>query len=360
MTLIALTLNHGYPIMMGDLLISSKQSTGDMELPTFVNGTGKLFFNKENRPVGLSQKLYVINDRLCVGVGGRKDQMRTFLKRLKALYGDHNFDDKDLFDYVEKYPQEDRTGLFAIVLKSQIVNGEIEFSARCLGEMYVLENKWYQKIISAGSGASQFIDFTQTNPKFGTDLEGTEALLYMNQSLIAYWLGQEVSRGESLSNLWGAGYEMITFKDGRFIKLDEYTVVLLTGEFGTGIKYQPAPFSTMLVNYQNDVLVIRTILHNEEKVFFARSIVDDREEIEINYREPKYEVLMIIYILTDVDTNIEYTPCVIRPRNINERGKSPIIFERVNGRLQMGTHPKTDEYILEKVLRSKRAASTQH
>jgi len=346
MTLIALTLNHGYPVMMADLLISSPDSDGVIELPTFIKGTGKMFANmKKSKPLGLKQKLYIINDRLCVALGGRGDQMRTFLKRLKAIYGSNDFDDDDFLKFIETYPDDESNGLFAIVLKCQLINGVVDFAVRSIGNLHLIDNERYDKVIAGGSGTKQFIDFIQTNPKFGSYITNTDALLTMNQYLISYWLGQEISRAESLSNYWGGGYEMIIFEDDKFVKL-EYTVVFLVGRFGKDIEFEAAPVSTMMINYQDEVFIIRVFANNVEKIFAIPSIIDERDSFQVLDNEPKHETLLMSYILEDVDMNIESTPTIVFPRNKNEFDKSPIVFKRVGNKLQLHLDSRVDERIL--------------
>jgi hypothetical protein len=351
MTLIALTVNHGYPIMMADLLISSPKSDGAIEIPTFVKGTGKMFANmKQSKPCGLTQKLYIINDRLCVALGGSGDQMYTFLRRVKAIYGDNNFDDIDLLRFIETYPKDESNDLIAIVLKSQQIDGVFDFAVRCVGNLHLIDNERYTKVVAGGSGAKQFLDFIQTNPTFATDISDTDALLVMNQYLISYWLGQEVARAESLLNHWGAGYEMIIFDNGRFVKLDEYTVVLLVGKFGKGIEFEAAPISTMMVNYQEDVLIIRVFANDEEKVFPVPSIINEQDSIEVVDIEPKHATLLITYILEDVDKNMQYFPTVVLPRNKNEINQSPIVFKRIGDKLQLYQDSRADTHVLNSIV----------
>jgi len=347
MTLIALTINYGYPIMMADLLISSSDSDGEIELPTFVKGAGKLFTDmKGSRPLGLKQKLYVVNDRLCVALGGRGDQMRTFLKRITTFYGSTDFRDDELITFVENYPAEESNELIAIVLKSRQDDNGYTFAVRCIGGLRMIENDRYEKVIAGGSGARQFLEFIQTNPKFGTDITNSDALLVMNQYLISYWLGREVARVDSLSNYWGAGFEMIVFENGKFVKLEEYTVVLLVGRFGNGIEFEAAPISTMMIAYQENVLIIRVFANNIEKLFAIPSILDDREWVEVIDRDAKHSTLLMTYILENIDNNTEHFPTIVLPRNVNEFDKTPIVFKRVGSMLQLHKDRKADDYIL--------------
>lgn len=168
----------------------------------------------------------------------------------------------------------------------------------------------------------------------------------MNQYLISYWLGREIAHVDSLSNYWGAGYEMIVFGDGKFLKLEEYTIVLLTGKFGRGIKLEPAPISTMMVAYQGNVLMIRVFANNIEKLFAIPSILDDRVEVEVIDRDAKHSTLLMTYILENVDNNTEHFPTIALPCNVNEFDKTPIVFKRVGKKLQLHIDRKTNDWIL--------------
>jgi hypothetical protein len=251
MTLIALTVNnvqngeHGYPVLMGDLLISSPNGDDNMPTPTYVNGTKEIFANAEDKPIGLNQKLYVINDRLCVALGGRVSQMETFLTKLRVIYDTVDFDDDDLWSFADEFAKEDGKDMFTIILKAKaITKDEYDFQVRCIG-LYkddMAQSSLYGTVVAGGSGADQFLKFVQTNPRFATDIANTDAFLASNQSLMSHFLALEISGGETLSDYWGAGFEMITFDNGKFVKLQEYTVVLLNAPFGRGKKFEANRF----------------------------------------------------------------------------------------------------------------------
>jgi len=348
MTLITLTINNTNPILMGDLLVSSPDSDGEIETPTFVQGTGKMFSNKDgNKPIALNQKLYIINDRLCVALGGKLIQMEKLLKRLIAFYGESDFNDSHLLDYIKNYPMEDRTDLIAIILRSYEVNGEIDFSFQTIGAFWVEKSERYGLVIAGGSGDTQFIEFVKSNPRFYTDITNSDGSLVLNQYLMSYWLGREVSRADSLSSNWGAGFEMIVFENGRFVKL-EYTIVLLEGKFGKDVPFEPAPFNTIMVNYQEDVMIIRAFANDIEKIFCVPTILNKRD-IDYEYKDPKHETLLMTYLVTDVDNNIEYFPTVVRPRNVNKIGKSPIVIDRIGNRLRLTGDKREFEKILKMI-----------
>jgi len=362
MTLIALTVNngytaeHGYPVLIADILISSPDGDECMPTPTYINGAKRIFSdNKSLKPFGLNQKLYVINDRLCVALGGNLIQMERFLKRLKALYSSIDFDDDDLWRFVDEFSRDEGRGMIAIVLKSKAVaEGEFDFQVRCIG-LYnenLVKSRLYGNVIAGGSGAPQFLEFIQSDTKFFTDITDTDAFLAANQSLIAHFLGLEISNAETLSKYWGAGYEMIAFENGRFVKLKEYTVVLLYAPFGKVIEFQAAPFSTMMVSYQEDVMLITTFANNVERIFAVPSITYQGASLEIADFEPKHEALFMSYIFNDVDNgNARYSRAAVFPRNRNEFDQTPIVFERIDGKLRLWKDERQDVAMLKTVLK---------
>ena len=358
MTLIALTLNHGNPVMMADLLISSAESDGVIETPTFVKGTGSILIDPEGRsykPLTLMQKLYVVNNRLCLALGGRGDQMYTFLRKVKAFYGSDDFDNDDFQRFLATYPNEDKSGLIAIILTSKKIEKEVLFTAYWIGSVKHSNNERYETVWAAGSGVNQFIDFINSNPKFRTDITDADATLVMNQYLMGYWIGNEVASAESLSNNWGAGFEMIVFRNGKFVKLKEYTVVLIAGKIGKNIDFNPAPINTIMFSYQTDVLIIKAFASNIEKVFAVPAIDETRTELELLETDPKHETLLITYLIHNVDNNREYFPTIVFPRSKNELDASPIKIERVRDKLRLHISSELDPFIksaMEEIMQS--------
>jgi hypothetical protein len=337
--------------MMADILISSIEGDGVIETPTFVTGTGtRLTGLDKYKPKTLKQKLYIINDRLCVALGGRGDQMYTFLKRLKAFFGEVNFDNNDFKQYIETYPYEDKTDLIAIILFCTKIEANYEFSVIGIGSLRETQHEIYEKVITGGSGAGQFLHLINNHVTniASHDLTTEEKLLVANQYLMGYWLGNESVSVESLSNYWGAGYEMIVFRNDKFVKLEEYTVVLFTGKIGKGIDFQPLPINTIMVNYEDDILVIKAFSKGIEKIFIVPAIDETRTEIVLN-KEPKHETVIITYAIINHDINKWFFPTVVFPKNKNVLGETPIVIERVADKLRVFTDSNFDKYIFEMV-----------
>jgi hypothetical protein len=347
MTLIALTVNHGYPVLMADILLSSKEGSG-MALPTYVNGTADLFFEMEKKPIGLTQKLYVINDRLALALGGRLDKMRTFLNRIQVLYGDVNFDDNDLDEFVTEFENDSGDDLFAIVILRRRSIKDNVFYVRPVGSISMKDSKMFDRTFAGGSGADSFLRYVNSTSAMHTDITNTDRFLSSNLSVIGYFLGLEMLTGNSLTNLWGAGFEMIIFEEGKFVKLKEYTLVVVWCEFGTKIEFNSAPVLTLLFNYEDNALVIRAIDKEKEQFFATPEINDGRESINAKLNDPKHEILIVRYLYHDVDNRDVYHSVTVLPRNENEQGKSPVVFSRdERGKLLMYTDPKYDRQVFE-------------
>lgn len=349
MTLIALTVNQGYPVLMADILLSSTEGSG-MAVPTYVDGTDELFTNVDKKPIGLNQKLYVINDRLAVALGGRLDQMHTFLNRIQVLYSDVNFDDNDLDDFITSFGNDEGDKLLAIVIRSNMKgNGIPNFHVRTVGDIYVADTERFDKVFAGGSGVSSFVKFVNSVSAMRSDITNEDIFLSSNLSAIGYFLSSEMLDGNTLTNLWGAGFEMIIFEDGKFVKLKEYTVVVMWCEFGKKIEFNAGPVRTMLFNYEDDALVIRAIYNDKERVFAIPKINDERQAIKAKLDDPKHEILLIPYLFHDVDSDGHiYHSVSVFPKNVNKQGESPIVFFRdERGKLLMSTDAAHDKQFFE-------------
>ena len=161
MTLIALTVNNvsgqgeGFPVMMADILITSRIGDYSMPTPTYLEGAKEIFSTtKDLKPFGLSQKLYVINDHLCVALGGSVAQMTTFLNQLRVIYDTTDFDRDDVVKFAIKFQEEEGTKLDAIILTAKPAEYGHHFQVRGIGSLRQIESELYGNVVAGGSGAA--------------------------------------------------------------------------------------------------------------------------------------------------------------------------------------------------------------
>jgi hypothetical protein len=119
----------------------------------------------------------------------------------------------------------------------------------------------------------------------------------------------------------------------------------------TKLKFQREkrlPINTIMVNYEDDILVIKAFSKGIEKIFIVPAIEETRTEIVLN-KESKHETVIITYAIINHDINKWFFPTVVFPKNKNVLGETPIVIERVADKLQVYTDSNFDKYIFEMV-----------
>ncbi len=328
---------------MADILLTSAYGSG-IPLPTFIDGTDELFSNTQKKPVALTQKLYVVNDRLAIALGGRLDQMRTFLNRIQALYMDVNFVNSDLDDFITDYPDDESNNLLAIIVRGDLAkDGVFDFYVRTIGDIYLADTDNFDRVFAGGSGVSSFMKVVTSSSPLRSDIDDTDRFLASNLAAIGYFLSSEILTGKALANLWGAGFEMITVEGGKFRKLKEYTVVVMWCEFGKNIEFNSAPIRTMLFSYDDETLMVQAIYKDKERTFAIPQINDDRISTNPKLNDPKHETLLIAYLYNDIDSDGHvYHSISVFPRNKNTIEGSPIVFSKDGSGSRMTVDKKHD------------------
>jgi hypothetical protein len=281
--------------------------------------------------------------------------METFLKQIRLIYSSVDFHTQDLWKFVKRFADEDGTGMIAIILTStEVSENQYAFEVRGIGinNDDIIESDLYGHVIAKGTGAERFLDFIKAGPKFGSDITNEDRILASNLSLIGHFLGQEVALGETLIEHWGAGFELIYFKDGKFIKLEEYTAIIIDAPFGREVIFQAVPRIAMTVRYINGVMIITTFSDKTEQVFIVPWILDEEKIFTLDDKLPDNSPLLMSYIFTDADNkDKKYYTSTVHPRNVYEEGKSPILFERdKNGKLLLLKDPEQDVAVLRTLL----------
>lgn len=159
MNLISLTLNNGFPVMIGDILVTST-TTGQSKsviTPTALLGVGDFLADVPNKPYALFQKIYVINPCLCIGLAGNLAQMTSYLRSIRAFFADGSTE-KDLKEWLNGYDKEKLDELDVIGLhfeleqdKSNMIKA-FKFSHGNVKEMQTTE---FGRVISMGTGAEK-------------------------------------------------------------------------------------------------------------------------------------------------------------------------------------------------------------
>lgn len=248
MTLVALTVNNGFPILIGDVYVSETSDRVTDEkvvLPTYMEG---LSFNDiRYKPFAMMQKIYIINPNLCVGLAGRLDQVTSFLRAIKIYFKDCLPSVQEIGDFIKYYDKEKSSELSAIVVLAtpQSVN-QYSLTVKILGECLVGDHDKFGRVFAIGSGSSKFVEELGKLNWIKLDLKSfqigeeeqdfVKGIFVQNLGLIGRFLTLETGWAETLSKGWGCGFEVVSYHLEGFKKLDELTTIILAGQYDKDTK----------------------------------------------------------------------------------------------------------------------------
>jgi hypothetical protein len=232
MTVIASTSNYGYPIIIGDLLISAEADrsiglpTTSTDIDIFVNKTRKY------KPVTLFRKIYVIKPNLVVGLAGSVHQMKFFLNELKMrsrLYD--SFSKTELDAFLDEYPLENfdqSAALIHLADNSSKNPNDWNHIIYRFGNWMESASDLFEKAMATGSGLEEFVHQTTTNGTLytGFNQQSFRHALSVNINHIVKLLGAEHISLYNIKDNWGAGYELTYFNGVSFNLLDRITYLI--------------------------------------------------------------------------------------------------------------------------------------
>lgn len=296
--MIACTLNFGIPVIIGDLLLSDKVKPDYFILPSFSENILDYLDESDRFPVQLSRKIYVITDKVCVGLAGKVVRFKPFLEDLSIFCRAHkNLQPEQLNAFLTEYVNNDpyRDDVHALIYLFYEAGGEQLIGRFVKGSGIEGNVPGFEYLIALGSGA---IDFRKEIIEAGTLISRLKpgSLAYavqLNAILISKILTKERAILHTFKEFWGAGFEMIYIKGGQFTLLDDICyIVNYANESSGGIDF-PAPVTAMRYKYYGDVLVITVIqaLRGQTEVTDSQVIVT-----YLDYTVKQFPVLPVNYV----------------------------------------------------------------
>lgn len=346
MTMISMTTNHGFPILIGDILVSSILADSNLPTPSFMEGIDLFTSASESRPYKLKRKLYVINDQLCVALGGNVAQMFSFLNSLNAFYSHEIPTPNGLKDYLKSYSQDKIDKMFAILILAEEVEGRgIAFHPLLIGNIKQLKHPLFDLTFVGGSGISDFeIAINTFSQIYGEgNIDDENKALSQNLILLSIFLGHETASANSLINKWGAGFEIITYKNGKFTYVDDFTFVLVNGSYTKNEGLRIVPFRIMKYTYMQELLIIlANDFKTKEMVFGVSPITKEKEDYPTKLERPDYNSpSIIVYFLIKLENGLYATPCFAS----YSKGIGPVILRINEGYLEFLISESTTKYI---------------
>ena len=312
MTLISLTLNNGFPILTGDILVTSKVigQSNSVITPTALLGVGDFLADIPNKPYSLYQKIYVINPCLCIGLAGNLAQMTSYLKSMRAFFSNGSTE-KELKEWLNSYDKEKLENLGAIGLHFEPHEGRmgaLKVFKFTHGNVKEARTSEFGQTFSIGSGADQFINLaiTSTNSHAMNEVEMPDSQkmwrmsLQRNLQLFGRILGTEAFHMTTISNAWGAGLEVIAFKNGAFFKLPETTVSIFEVLFNWKTKKVEGfcSVATMKFYYHNAAFIIDSANNEIARRFIVPELGKESEDYDVSGLPPRTDFNSLNTIVT--------------------------------------------------------------
>jgi hypothetical protein len=283
MSLIAYTSNHGFPFIVGDLLISSNQNSSFVPPTSADNVNSLISFAGDFSPNRLSQKIYILKNNLCVALAGDVEKMKEFLRELKIRCSYYEEMKKEhiqklIADYGEVSDVE-----ILIVLVSRTGKKTRYIDRFFYGNWNGIQNKSFEKAFATGSGSEDFLKEIKYSNKVNGKLDDNKLnvnnpyyALSSTLCLIVKFLGIERYSLNTIKKYWGAGFEAIYYDGDTFRKLDDITYIVWYGRFDEFDELDLGPALVLNNQYIGDVLTIKSF-QPDGTSFFEVMPIDDCE-----------------------------------------------------------------------------------
>ena len=262
MTLIAKYSINGFNMVFGDLLTTGSISNDARPIKIPTQGNVNEFFGDCGWGIsGLNQKVNLISDNCIIAWAGEWIGAKIVISDLHRLSKIKNLTVDDLLNIIDNNPELEKhpVQLVGLIFDQNEIIG---FSS----EAEEFESKSLQNVCLGGTGGDAIRQFSQllNNVKniaegnVNVVAEGIASSLFLGSLL----LNTEFREGTStptLLNMFGGGYEIAFFADGKMQKLAEVTFLFWQAtltETGCLVSY---PELIVKQGYANDHLLIRSV-----------------------------------------------------------------------------------------------------
>ncbi len=316
MTLIASTLNYKMPFLISDLLWSSEFSDKSVKFPTNIFDPSPYLPNDhQDKPIKLGQKMYIINDKVCIIFAGINDEIIIFLTLFKDKFQSYdNISKDDIHEFLKAYKLENnyKESAFFITHIENLSNGAInvnQFYCPSItnevdssnfnieeGSWNIMHDKMFETVSALGSGTEGFLNIIKQNGTLRTQFEKGDFMsaVQANTTLIAQILTLERVALYTLKENWGGGFETAYYNGNRFEKISEIAYLISHGQFNSSGEIGiPIPMLIMYYKYINDILYIVSLEVNKYAI--------QETEMSITFTSFAGEFYTTIYEVEGID-----------------------------------------------------------
>ena len=298
MTAVACMCIEGYPLLVGDLLISG--AVAPESLVSLPSTTVQYGLGGGDGPKSMRQKIAIVADNLAVGWAGEHKVAMDVISELKERCEHERFDEKFVAEFLKRQRQStwEEIQLAGILTKPIPTLVPFRFlhlfqSPSCkicesptfgkitlLGNGFDLLNDYLRREATIPTGDGPFDNFPFRTQIFETGVAGRKPTMKLVGSdsfpyrVLTYgmvvagrFLMMEQTTFENLDHKFGSGYEIVSLVEERFTKVTNVLYLFWNanvGEDGKSVTLSPFPYLLHRYEYYDDLLVVRSIALNEK------------------------------------------------------------------------------------------------
>ncbi|MCO8260143.1 hypothetical protein NC656_01080 [Pseudomonas asiatica] len=262
-----MTLISGYKLKDGGflqadiLLTSPNKGIRSSQIPSFKPEAGNLGLST-HAVAGLCQKILVVNEHFAVAFAGDVPAIQGIVRLIEKLEDEHELLTGKCFTD-------------AVLADEAISSSEVQIIALSVegGEIHIAsvyadygDGNEHFELWVGGSGADHAIAHYQSYPVRMFDVCEEEIVVQgtcMALDQFAMHLKNEFEekfKSESISKLFGGGYEVVAFYDGRFRKISDIVYAFADAKFNTkGVLEIDCPRCLIKSEYAGADLKIRSV-----------------------------------------------------------------------------------------------------
>jgi hypothetical protein len=285
MTLIAHSTNFSYPIIIGDILMSSTEKGTKIELPTFLsNVDNKLPGDQKFFPYKLRQKIYVIKDNLVLALAGLEFEMKLFLEDIINYFKFFRSTKEEIEKFYNEYDFSNFTNSSLLIVYSEKKEEGQLIHQITRGNWKHKESPTLEHLYTCGSGSNFFIEMSGYYDNFhgSGDTNLSNRAISLNYTNLSNLLSIERLSLNTIKEYWGAGFEMIYFNGNKFKKINDITYVIWKGKVNLDDEtYEMSPFLALNFRYFEDILIVTSTDFNKVEGYAVLPIHINKNDVDV-------------------------------------------------------------------------------
>ena len=314
-------------------------------------------------PVRLRRKLFVVNDRIALGVAGSSIHIRAFVAKLISEFSNaSDFTYSEVNDYLRQYSSQTfgqavLKHLGAIILvEANDRRGTLSFGA---ASQHNIISERFGRVIAIGTGSDSIVDQVRrydSNHKFGISqppagiVEFPEfTTLANNLMLLANLYWKEFATADNIFDAWGGAYDIV-YQDANktFQFLKQYTIFLRlydTDQADKGIQLA----NVLKYERRPEVSYVAMVNNGQLDIFGAKDVTDSDEPIQFRVGGPDFTMNSNVHIsILAVGKGGKYLSPIIQIDGLDPLGKAKqTVFTKFDeeGRLCVAFESKHDDWL---------------